>query len=1086
VVSRTATLYAFLRGADLRVGVTERLRIEAVLARAEIDDEVRLRRVLAAVVVKSKEELPRFDRAFDDWWSSNQPTRLELPDAPPPEVADAPAPRGWLAALLLVVVGAALAVLFQAPDGVIETPPDARITDAGPPDGGVADAGELAERFLAPTFELRAAPAEVERGPELVLALLALLSLGFTVIAFRARRPEGDESPKRDPDAPLPAPLPPTPDLQPVPRFVTQRAEGAMVWGIGQFVSDETTHRLDLPASIEATIAAGGVPTPRMQRARHHREVWLWIDDTATRRYPEMQRFADEAAAALERAGLAVEVAHFSGVPAFLRGRDGRFSPSEVDERRDAARVAVLTDGRTLANRLAHGRTGPLTRRLLRHLAAWPGLAFADFGRGAHGLGRTLGTYALEEVAPEGLAAWLGGETRYEPASVADVRAWAAACALSSAPVDAETALQLRDALAERGLSASVWALSRLPGARSAPGGRLRWDPSDEVALLAHLQRMESGPGSLFEAALAFWRARFEVEAAGQRAHRETQRALLDLWRGPGRDLDAAARTLREHREAMAEGTRWRLGRLLPAGLPARDGPPAIELPWRWEALSADTQEDLREAGFAALVADVSPQTLRRGARIYAAAGLAVAVAVGALAMAWMTPEQAATGAPTYAGEPPGDWLWSVASRGGSPESWAVAAGPPRAAWTASLVEPGQRVHRTGEVEPDCRGWTPGGTSWRCGYDPDPPRPRAAEWPARSVYLIDGRHPEADALAARLLDTGAADVVEIQEAGGAHDPDIEPLLSVDQVVVLGGPGGEADLPRWRAQIRDRMLVSGAKPARLAWVPYTPADALSGREVRPIAEVWPAAEVLAGSPVALGRAGPWCPERCEDFDGITYCRVCAGPFTMGSADNDPEAYPDEHPAHEVTLSSFWIGRTEVSNEQYRKELPKHAPDKAAGWPVTDVTWHEAKAFCKAKGARLPTEAEWEYAARGKDGRRYPWGDEDPDASRAVFGQGGGVNPEPVGGRASARGPFGTLDQAGNVWEWVADCYAKRYEPGAVTNPLVDREDCGRRVLRGGSFFVVARLLRSAVRSRDGPETRDRIVGFRCVRVARREQ
>jgi len=221
--------------------------------------------------------------------------------------------------------------------------------------------------------------------------------------------------------------------------------------------------------------------------------------------------------------------------------------------------------------------------------------------------------------------------------------------------------------------------------------------------------------------------------------------------------------------------------------------------------------------------------------------------------------------------------------------------------------------------------------------------------------------------------------------------------------------------------------------------------------------------------------------------------------MGS-DNDPEASPNEKPSYPVKLSDYWIGKYEVSNAQYRKKKPGHESTFDGNeLPVQDVNWNDARAYCRSIGGDLPTEAEWEYAARGPTGRKYPWGDKPaPDDQHAVFNQDLEKGPEAIKTKPKGQGPFGTLNQAGNVWEWVTDCYeAKGYEKRKaqsektipalpVVNPVDDRSGCGWRVLRGGAFGNGPRFLRSAVRDWFGPEDRFWVRGFRCVRGSERQR
>jgi serine/threonine-protein kinase len=209
------------------------------------------------------------------------------------------------------------------------------------------------------------------------------------------------------------------------------------------------------------------------------------------------------------------------------------------------------------------------------------------------------------------------------------------------------------------------------------------------------------------------------------------------------------------------------------------------------------------------------------------------------------------------------------------------------------------------------------------------------------------------------------------------------------------------------------------------------------------------------------------------------RVPAGPFVRGST----HGADDERPAATVTLSTFVIDRTEVTQAMYaRCVAARRCPAKNLDLqrdpdlPMTNVSWHEARTFCTYAGGRLPSEAEWEKAARGSDGREYPWGD-DADCARANFGNFEGEGPCVQSGQARNPGhpvavasypagasPYGVLDLAGNVWEWVED----RYQP-----------DPARRVVRGGSCCSYFVLPRAANRNAWDPAHRDADLGFRCA-------
>lgn len=242
--------------------------------------------------------------------------------------------------------------------------------------------------------------------------------------------------------------------------------------------------------------------------------------------------------------------------------------------------------------------------------------------------------------------------------------------------------------------------------------------------------------------------------------------------------------------------------------------------------------------------------------------------------------------------------------------------------------------------------------------------------------------------------------------------------------------------------------------------------------------------VAGTAREPGPAPPVV-ERCvpgqvRTENGIDYVRICPGTFTMGSAENDAHAYGDEKPAHEVTLSELWMGKTEVTNEQYRRFQRDHQGEDAL--PATAVSWQEAQAACESFGGRLPTEAEWEYAARAGSQSAWSFGsDEKRLADYAWYGEGSAGRPHPVAQKKP--NTWGLHDMPGNVWEWVADWYGP-YDKGAQTDPAGPQTG-ELRVLRGGSFSFTPWYLRSAFRLRFVPADRYGFVGFRCVRSPRRQ-
>ena len=222
------------------------------------------------------------------------------------------------------------------------------------------------------------------------------------------------------------------------------------------------------------------------------------------------------------------------------------------------------------------------------------------------------------------------------------------------------------------------------------------------------------------------------------------------------------------------------------------------------------------------------------------------------------------------------------------------------------------------------------------------------------------------------------------------------------------------------------------------------------------------------------------------DGMVMVYVPAGEFRMGSEDG----YDDEKPVHTVALDGFWIDRTEVTNAQYTRcvaagtcRASYYADDSrfnGATQPVVGVFWDDAAAYAAWVGGRLPTEAEWEYAARGTEGRVYPWGNTwdcakgnfDTDCGSDIY-----ESTAPVGSFPAGASWVGALDMAGNVWEWVADWYGP-YPSGKQVNPTGPASG-DYRVLRGGAFRSSGVVARCAFRYRVVPVDRFGYLGFRVV-------
>lgn len=283
-------------------------------------------------------------------------------------------------------------------------------------------------------------------------------------------------------------------------------------------------------------------------------------------------------------------------------------------------------------------------------------------------------------------------------------------------------------------------------------------------------------------------------------------------------------------------------------------------------------------------------------------------------------------------------------------------------------------------------------------------------------------------------------------------------------------------------------------------PVDPAIARDASATRP--------EASAPPSVAGNREGP----RDAGVDGMLLVR--GGTFVMGQNEGGEG---DERPAHAVEVASFWLDATEVTQEAYDACVVAKAcppPDEEAlstfgglfrgpNKPVVGVSWFSSRQYCVWRGKRLPTEPEFERAARGDDGRKFPWGNDAPSSERAVFSTNA---PADVGSRPAGRGPYGHDDLAGNVWEWLEDDYdpiaytrstARSGKPGSCdeikaaqdklraegkqgftgTNPIP--VEC-EKAIRGGAYNYGGPGLRSTNRVHHPPRFKLRMTGLRCAK------
>lgn len=234
---------------------------------------------------------------------------------------------------------------------------------------------------------------------------------------------------------------------------------------------------------------------------------------------------------------------------------------------------------------------------------------------------------------------------------------------------------------------------------------------------------------------------------------------------------------------------------------------------------------------------------------------------------------------------------------------------------------------------------------------------------------------------------------------------------------------------------------------------------------------------------------------KEPDPVPMVVIPSGPFLMGNPESKGRA--DEWPQRQVYLDTFAIDRVEVTNERYMNFVKvtghRNPPNPYANGlllseqgieqlPVVQVTWYDAKAYCTWAKKRLPSEAEWEKAARGTDGRKFPWGDESPSPKHANFDRewDGDKTMHPVGSLEAGDSPYGVKDMSGNAREWVQDWYDPQYYADApLRNPRGPQTGVVRTI-RGGSWHSPLSDITTSARGRGGFALQTHGTGFRCAR------
>ena len=1125
-----------LRHAGVPVGPEELSRVGLVLERTEPLNRDRLRNVLRCILAKSEEHGRTFDRLFDAWcldvpadetFREPQPRsavarlvrpmarRLDRDRRTAGDTANDPAAaqrfRPSRRAILGGAIGLGLTIglswlvvssfITRNDAGGRETVrPVERDTEPGvempvsppKPDEVAVQPLKIVPHTWVPEFKVTPpSKSSMILTQVFALGLLGLASLfGAGHLLRRYRR--GALLPPREPideegAAPHPRVRIDDPD-----GLLTADERRNIVWGVEHYVAEETTDRIDVDATVAAT-ARAGVPVIRQEHPRFPREVQLWRDRAAAADDPTVDDLESDIAHSLEEAGLPVHRITFDGIPDRLVDSNRRpMMATDLERHRETSIVAILTDGVGLREADTGADTRPALEQVLRSFAEWPRLAFVDFSR-HHGLRARLERYRLRCLSPEDVPQLLGGhEGRTEPVAApsldrhGDLRVWAAAACLDPDPIDRATATALAESL---DLDLPRFSFQELLREGREVRSAVDWAATKRHRLVNWLaggqRQWKDGvldPNTRLARALTFWRGR----RAEERARNDTEsvrieEALLQLWEDPRR----GTRTLyRLFRDPQIDVVRHRLRCLAPqdwhslacASIEHLDDE-MVFLPWCFDSSRLGDVERvmLWEMEFGRRLGQ-PPEHVRMPGSAALAIGFLMIVGLIAGFSAWQTwqtprpprirPSKASFAHPTFEAIA----LHDVVRTGA--ETFALRSGTPKFPVVLSNIPADAEVIVSWRWKPVARLseddaedtwdhpiWPYGARVFdnarivRYAELAYPIRCGEADWPRRSLVAIEAE--SLSELDTAGLDQGGVDAVLV--ARRLAD------VTAEQWRLFFGP---RELTR-----DDQLLVRSL--SKIENLPFAGDVGWASGVDRPIRTV-------------QGRGfrrytGP--PERVHPETGWTFVKVYGGTFMMGSPEDDDQASSHEHPRVPVTISPFWIAKYEAVNPE---------TSSGARLPWGDVSWNEVQTWLGRFDGDLglPTEAQWEYAARGGQARRWSFGD---DVAALAHYANNGFDVLRVGGRAP--NPLGLHDVHGNVDEWCRDefdteiyqAWRTRHDAGEL---LVDpfRKSEGpaplRAVLRGGSFFVGSRVLRSACRVGFEPELSDRVFGFRCVWSPRR--
>ena len=880
-----------------------------------------------------------------------------------------------------------------------------------------------------------------------------------------------------------------------------QRRE--MTWGVTHVLTDRPLTRLDIPRSVRET-ARSGLPSVHFLPATQLQEIWLWQDQASENL--DLSRLADEITNTLQHANLDVQRGYFHGFPDHVNDCQGSSVWSLQDPQpHNQPIVLILLDTDSL--NAMDAMTLPHSHQLLQQFSNWNMLCVVDCSLQPGGLAPLLKSYGLTCLFPRQVSAWLAQQETIERSQhvmadfkLDDIQHWALACALPDRIVMIGEIRALHDAMQFN----CAWHLNKLHQGYARPAGTgLDFSQQRRQSLRQFTELTQTQP-QLARQAVQFWVRRY-VEIDNRLLQQQTvqkpwknspqhyglllETALIQLWLPES--LPQAAQQLYDlhAHQKLRKTVQQQLAQYALLDWPVDQSEDDcthghqqwIVLPYQANDLPSDSLQQLIASGMGGQ-ADSSLQLCcdrHTSLLIGLLAGLSlIALIASALALRPHQPEL------INAGIEPRDKIQQLKAD---------------TLWLGTPIQ----LHKYPSIPTNSSvliDWQSGleqnniiaiGASqlWRAGTLEYPQRPDNSQWPVLSVAVIaaDPKHKATQQLAIQLLDTASVDQVLIgadwiKQVHHLAERGLDLYGSQWLYIFPDLQEPSMELPDWGQQVA---VISGD------WKPLL--EILDHQGVHTLTSLQSdntVIEIIRGIPVLNGVDNA---ETITLSDGIILQRIPKGSFQMGDKNSK---YDDERPVHTVTFNQpFYMSQTEITFAQYDAYAVLSGVDKPddQGWgrenqPVINVSWDDTQDYVKwlsqqtGYQCRLPSEAEWEYAARAGTKTNYFWGDAIANNQANCDGCGSQWDNKQTAPVASfAANPWGLYDMHGNVWEWVQDCWHEDYQSAPSDGSAWQKQciDSRRRVLRGGSWDLYPDLARSALRFWFNPDSRDDDAGFRVV-------